>query len=66
MQKEVTIPRDVAFEMVSTFERLESLSSTLEELLDEKSMKGIREGIEDMKKGNTVKVKPEEIEKLLS
>jgi len=52
--------------MFSTFERLESLSSTLEELLDEKSMKGIREGIEDMKKGNTVKVKPEEIEKLLS
>ena len=66
MQKEVTIPRDVAFEMFSTFERLESLSLTLEELLDEEAMKGIREGLEDMKKGNTVKVRPEEIEKLLS
>ncbi len=63
--KYIKIPRNTIAEIIETYDKLESLIATLEIVADRDAMKGIREGLSDVKKGNVVRWNIDEIDKLL-
>ncbi len=62
----VTIPVDLFEDMMSSYQKMEQIMSTLEVLLDQKAMDSIKKSKEDIEKGNFVDCSLDEIDGLLA
>jgi hypothetical protein len=65
-EKEVRIPKKTVYEMIKIFQKMESMMSTLEILVDKESMNSIKQSKEDLLKGRYVEGKPEDLDKILA
>ena len=65
MEEKVVIPRATLNDMFSTFQKMESIISTIEILADEESMKAIRKSKEDLSKGRYVEGNMEDLDKIM-
>jgi len=65
MEEKVVIPRATLNDMFSTFQKMESIISTIEILADEGSMKAIRKSKEDLSKGRYVEGNMEDLDKIM-
>ena len=61
----VQIPRKMLEEIYDAHEKIDQILETLEVLMDEATLKRLKKGAEELKKGDYVDAKPEEIEVLL-
>ena len=52
--------------MIKVFQKMESVMSTIEILVDKESMKAIRQSKEDLLKGRYIEGKPENLDKILA
>ncbi len=52
-------------EIYDTHEKIDQILETLEVLMDEETLKRLKKGEEELKTGDYVDARPEEIEKLL-
>ncbi len=62
----VTIPVDLFEDMMSSYQKMEQIMSTLEVLLDQKAMDSIKKSKEDIEKGNFVDCSLDEIDGVLA
>ncbi|OYT43515.1 MAG: hypothetical protein B6U88_00825 [Candidatus Aenigmarchaeota archaeon ex4484_56] len=65
-EREIRIPRKTIYEMIKVFQKMESVMSTIEILVDKESMKAIRQSKEDLLKGRYIEGKPENLDKILA
>jgi hypothetical protein len=63
--KTITIQKELLEEIKDLLERVESVLATLELLTDKEAMEGITEGLEDIKRGRTVRASADEVKKIL-
>ncbi len=61
----VQIPRKMLEEIYDAHEKIDQILETLEVLMDEATLKRLKKGEEELKNGDYVDAKPEEIEVLL-
>ena len=61
----IQIPRKIIEEIYDTHERIDQILETLEVLMDEATLKRLKKGEEELKTGDYIDAKPEEIEELL-
>jgi len=65
-EKEIRIPRKTIYEMIKVFQKMESIMSTIEILVDKESMEAIRQSKEDLLKGRYIEGKPNDLDKILA
>jgi len=61
----IQIPRKIVEEIYDTHEKISQILETLEVLMDEETLKRLKKGEEELKTGDYVDAKPEEIAELL-
>ncbi|MBA7515270.1 hypothetical protein ES705_07309 [subsurface metagenome] len=61
----IQIPRKIVEEIYDTHEKIDQILETLEVLMDEATLKRLKKGEEELKTGDYVDAKPEEIAELL-
>ncbi|WRQ72937.1 MAG: hypothetical protein BME93_06755 [Methanosarcinales archaeon Met12] len=61
----IQIPMKIVEEIYDTHEKIDQILETLEVLMDEETLKRLKKGEEELKTGDYVDARPEEIEKLL-
>ena len=65
MEEKVAIPRATLNDMFSTFQKMESIISTIEILSDEEAMEAIRESKEDLSKGKYIERNAGDLDKIM-
>ena len=61
----VQIPRKIVEEIYDTHEKIDQILETLEVLMDKETLKRLKKGEEELKTGDYIDAKPEEIAELL-
>ncbi len=61
----IQIPRKIVEEIYDTHEKIDQILETLEVLMDEETLKRLKKGEEELKTGDYIDAKPEEIAELL-
>lgn len=65
MEKTIRVPVDLIQKLYEVQKMSLSIIETLEEVLDEESMKRIKRGVEEIEKGEFVKASIDEIDEIL-
>ena len=61
----IQIPRKIVEEIYDTHEKINQILETLEVLMDEETLKRLKKGEKELKTGDYIDAKPEEIAELL-
>jgi len=61
----IQIPRKIVEEIYDTHEKIDQILETLEVLMDEETLKRLKKGEKELKAGDYIDAKPEEIAELL-
>lgn len=61
----IEIPRETLNEILKTSHKFESLTATLELLADKQALAELKEGLDDIGKGHTIKCNIDKIDELL-
>lgn len=65
MEEMIQVPKKILIEMYDMEEKMEQILETLEVLLDKETLKRLKKGEDELKKGEYIEAGSEEVEEIL-
>jgi hypothetical protein len=65
MEEMIQVPKKILIEMYDMEEKMEQMVETLEVLLDKETLKRLKKGEDELKKGEYIEAGSEEVEEIL-